>query len=159
LARWKTVKIDALGQNVAQRIEAHEIEIIWREDPSHQIHDKVGWRCVQGPPPHKAIGRGALQRTHGGGARYAPPEFVERGARAIGSCLGPAVRQHGSVHSACRRPGDPGNSEPILFKQTVEHAPGECAMRAAALKGQINQNRITLVAQRHLPPPGLAELG
>ena len=73
---------------------------------------------------------------------HALPVGVERCACARGSTLGPAVREHCGVHGARRRAGDGLDLQPRLLEQPVEHAPGEGAMRAAALQGEVDQQRV-----------------
>jgi hypothetical protein len=70
------------------------------------------------------------------GARDRAPVFVERFA----GTSGPAIRQHGRVHRAGRGSGNAGNLKPWLFKQPVENAPRERAVRASALERQIDQH-------------------
>ena len=43
-------------------------------------------------------------------------------------------------------PGDRLDLDPWLFEQAVEDPPGERAMRAAALQGEVDKNRLALVA-------------
>ena len=55
-----------------------------------------------------------------------------------------AVDQHRGVHRAGGGAGDAVDLEPGLFQQAVEHAPGEGAMRAAALEGEVDEDGIAL---------------
>ena len=56
--------------------------------------------------------------------------------------LGIAVDQHRGIHRARRRAGDAVDLEPRLLEQPVEHAPGEGAVRAAALQREIDEDGI-----------------
>ena len=62
-------------------------------------------------------------------------------ARALGAAFGVTVGQHRGVHGAGRGPGNAVDLEPRLFEQAIEHAPGEGAMRAAALEREIDEKR------------------
>jgi hypothetical protein len=63
-------------------------------------------------------------------------------AAARRPALGPAVGQDCGVHRARRRAGNRDDAQPLFLEQTVEHAPGEGAVRAAALQRQIDRQRI-----------------
>jgi hypothetical protein len=58
-----------------------------------------------------------------------------------------AVDQHGRIHGTRRRAGHALYLEPRLFEQTVEHAPGECAMGTASLQGKINEDWLAFDCQ------------
>ena len=63
-----------------------------------------------------------------------------RGARnsrgrpgASGAAFHEAIDQYRGIHGSRRRARNSVDSKPRFLEQTVEHAPGKCAMRAAAL--------------------------
>ena len=136
------LEIDQLGENLAQRILAHRIEVVGRHQARHQIHRDIDRRGIERPAAEQHVERPALERAEPGGVRDAPPERLERLARAGGPALLMAVDQHRRVHRAGRRAGNAVDLEPGLFEQAVEHAPGERAMRAAALQREIDQDGI-----------------
>ena len=88
--------------------------------------------------PSTHVDGATAQGTHRGGVRDAAPESLECGARAFGAPLGMAIDEHCGVHGAGRGPRDGLDGEGRLLEQPVEHAPGEGAMRAAALKGEVD---------------------
>ena len=71
------------------------------------------------------------------------PVGVERRTRALRAALHEAADEHRRVHGARRCAGNCLDLEPRLLKQSVEHAPGERAMRAPALQGEIDENRVS----------------
>jgi hypothetical protein len=52
------------------------------------------------------------------------------------------VGQDNRIHGAGRRAGYTVDAKPGLLEQTVEHAPGECAMCAAPLERKVDGQRI-----------------
>src|SRR5204862_3751035 len=50
-----------------------------------------------------------------------------------------ALRDHGGVHGAGAGGGDAVDEEAVVRQQSVEHAPGEGAMRAPALQREIDR--------------------
>jgi len=87
------------------------------------IVDDVIWGCVmQAGEQALDIGRTALL-TAGW------PETVP----------GVTVGHHRGIHGAGRGPGYGLDREPRLLEQPVEHPPGEGAVRAAALQGEVDQ--------------------
>ena len=61
------------------------------------------------------------------------------------------IDKHRGIHRARRRAGNAIDSKPRFLKQTIEHAPRECAMRAATLQREIDENWIAI--ERHLGNP------
>ena len=120
----------------------HRVHIIGRHQPAHQVeHDIAGGR-VERPAVHQAVERRALDRAEAGGFRDAAPIGVERLAGARGAILHVAADENGSVHRPRRGAGNGFDLQPGLFEQTVQHAPGERAMGAAALQSQVDQHRL-----------------
>src|SRR5215203_2205844 len=62
------------------------------------------------------------------------PELAQLLAGTLGAALAPAVDEHDGVHRAGAGAGDRLDREPPVLDQLVEHAPGEGAVRAAALQ-------------------------
>ena len=96
---------------------------------------------VERPASHGDIERRALERAEGGGAGDATPEGLERLPRALPPSLGVAGGEHRGVHRAGGGAGDGLDLEPGFLKQAVEHAPGIGAVAAAALQGEVNEQR------------------
>ena len=146
-------EIDALGQDRTDRIEAERIEVIGRKDPRHQVHGEIGGGGIERPAVHQPIDRRALQRAEFRRVRDTPPIGVERRTRALRAALHPAADQNGRIHRAGGCAGNRLDLEPRLLEKSVEHAPGERAMRAAALQGEIDENRVSGRLVCALPQP------
>ncbi len=69
------------------------------------------------------------------------PESIERLARALCPAGGVALRQHHGVQGAGTGAAEPFDDDALILEQPVEHAPGERAMRAAALQREIDAAR------------------
>ena len=63
---------------------------------------------------------------------------ASRVARLVGPAAGEPVGEHDRIDRACRGAGNALDLEPAIVEQLVEHAPGEGAVRAAALQRQID---------------------
>ncbi len=59
-------------------------------------------------------------------------------ARALAAAVGQAIGQHGGVHRAGAGRADALDGDALVLEQAVEHAPGEGAVRAAALQRQVD---------------------
>ena len=128
-----------------KRILAHRIQVVGRHQARHEIHRDIDRRGIERPAAENHVERPALERAEAGGVRDAPPEGLERLARAGRPALLMAVDQHRGVHRARGCPGDAVDLEPGLFQQTIEHAPGERAMRAAALQREIDEDGLRAI--------------
>ena len=147
------LEIDQLGKDLAQRILAHRIDVIGRHQARHEIHRDIHGRRIERPAPEQHVERPALERTEAGGVRDAAPERPKRLTRAGSPAQLMAIDQHRGVHRAGGGAGDAVDRKPRLLEQTVEHAPGEGAVRPAALEGEIDQDglaRHRLGFGRHL---------
>jgi hypothetical protein len=141
------VEIDDLGQDVAQGIGAARTEVVGREHPRHHIHGDEHGRIVERPAAQQNVQRTAPERAEHRRLRYPAPEILQRGARPRGAVGGKAVDQHRGVHRARRCARDAVDAQPGFLEQAVEHAPGESAVRAAALQREVHQNGSA--ARRH----------
>ncbi len=72
---------------------------------------------------------------------------LQLGARGRTAVLGEAGGERHGIDGAGAGGADPGDVERLVLEQAVEHAPGEGAVRAAALERQIEA----------LPPPEHAQ--
>src|SRR5262249_429546 len=70
------------------------------------------------------------------------PEFREALARLRWPAAGEAVGQHHGVHGSGGCSGNSADREPPVLEQIIEHAPGERAVRAAALQREIDALRV-----------------
>jgi hypothetical protein len=77
--------------------------------------------------------------------RDAAPEVLKCCLGALRASCRVTMRQHGGIHGAGRSAGDTLDPQPRLVEQPVQHAPCECAMRAAALQREVYQNGIAVI--------------
>src|SRR6185437_7838645 len=99
-------------------------------------------RFVEVPRAHRALIPAAMHRREPAELGEPAPEMVELGARALGAALEVALRQHRGVDGASAGAADALDAELPVLEQAVEHAPGEGAMRAAALERQVDGARL-----------------
>ena len=66
---------------------------------------------------------------------------IAAGLSPLGLRLRPAVGQRHGVDGARAGAADPGGPQPAVHQQGVQHAPGEGAVRAAALQRKVNDFR------------------
>ena len=109
----------------------------------------IGGRVVERPAARSSCrsdcaGSGLNSAAAGDPAPEAPPAHSRAPWRR--PCI--AVGQHRGVHGTGRGAGDAVDPQPWLFEQPVEHAPGEGAVRAAALQREVDQPWRPLVAGR-----------
>ena len=128
-------------EDPGQRIGHADGEVVGREDARHHVEGDVGGRVVERPAAEQPVERAALQRAEGGGLGDLAPERFEFLARSLVARPGMAVGHHGGVHGAGRRARYGFDGEPALLEQAVQHAPGEGAVRAATLQGQVDELR------------------
>ena len=108
---------------------------------------------VERPAAEQHIQRRAPQRAEQSHPGHATPEALKRAEGALGPAYGMTIGQHRPVHGAGRGAGDAVDPQPWLLEQPIQHAPGERAMRAAALQRQIHQNRIACHAGLEVASP------
>ncbi len=89
---------------------------------------------VKRPTAHEHVHRPTLERAEPGGLRHLAPKSLQGGARALdAAAVSIAMRKNRGIHGAGRCPGNAVDPQPGLFEHAVQYAPGECAVRAAAL--------------------------
>ena len=137
---FQPLEIDEIGQNLAQWILSHRVQLIGRKQARHEIHGHVNRRRVQGPAAQNHIERPTLERAEASSIRDAAPKFLKGLPRARGPTFDIAVGEHRGVHRAGRRAGNTVDFKPGLFEQTIENAPGERPMRASALQRKIDKH-------------------
>ena len=93
-------EVDAVGEDVAQRIGAMRIEVVGREDARHQVEREEHWGGVERPAPEHDVERRAPEGAEQGSLRDAPPELLERRLGAVRAAGGVAADEHGGVHRA-----------------------------------------------------------
>ena len=124
-------------QQLAEGIQAQRIEVIGREQRG-DLSQRIGAADARQPwVQTQKIGHAGL----GHGFPYRP----QLGASARPTVLYQSGSQRHGVDGAGAGGADPRDVERLVFEQTIEHAPGEGAMRATALERQIE----TLLPPEH----------
>lgn len=94
---------------------------------------------IERPASQQHVERAAPERAVDGGIGHASPEGFERAARAFGAVLLIAAHQHRGVHCTGGSAGNAFYLQSRLFQQTIEDAPCEGAVRAAALQCEVDK--------------------
>ena len=155
LGRAHRAVVEHLLDDGAQRVEVAGIELVGREhagdgvggdDAGRELeHSRgEGGRRRDGAQP---VDRGVGERAVETGD--AEPEGFQPFAGAVVAAEHPAVLERRGVHRAGGGGGDAFDLDAVLFEQAVERAPGEGAVRAAALQRQ----RHRLLGLRAGEPP------
>jgi hypothetical protein len=80
-----------------------------------------------------------LQRRQRTAHARRAPELGETLLRLLRSAARESVREQNRIHRPRRGAGNSFELQPPVGEKMIEHAPGEGAMRAAALKREIDQ--------------------
>ena len=130
-------EIDEALDQALERIDVERIEIVGRPvarqraEPRHR-------RALPRHEREQPLDRFALQlRQRAAEARRAP-EIGEPLPRLLRPAAREPVGEHHRVHGAGGGAGDAVDGDPPVGQQLVEHAPGEGAMRPAALEGEVD---------------------
>ena len=144
VGRAQALEIHLRGQDLAQGIVVQRVRRVGAgpERPAPELHDGI----VRPELEHAAQGL-ALRGPEVAVEADLAPEPLEGPARALGTVLQPAIHHHDRVHGARARPRDRLEAEAPILDQRVEDAPGEGAMRTAALEGQ--RHRLLRARPRH----------
>jgi hypothetical protein len=70
----------------------------------------------------------------GGSRRGAAPQRFEQPLGLSRAACREALDEHRAIQRAGARPSDDGDAQPLFLKQPIQHAPGKCAERTAALQ-------------------------
>src|SRR5581483_11575717 len=90
------------------------------------------------PVAEHAIHDPALDRAQAAVERNRAPEFLHCLARALAAAFVVTARERDRIHRTRARASNAFKRETLVFQEPVEHAPGEGAVRAAALQGQVD---------------------
>ena len=93
-------EVDAVGEDVAQRIGAMRIEVIGREDARHQVEREEHWGGVERPAPEHDVEGCAPKGAEQGSLRDAPPKLFEGRLGAVRAACGVAADEDRRVHGA-----------------------------------------------------------
>ena len=120
-------EVDLLGQDVAQRVNAERVELIGRDDVRRQGQGGAGGG-------HRGLA------AHGGERHLLADALPEPAETPAGASSRPPTARPSAKTTAFTAPAlvplTASKESVFFFEQTVEHAPGEGAERAAALQGQ-----------------------
>ena len=140
------VEIDHLFDDVAQRIIVERVEIIGRGEAPQRLKPAVGYAVVEAPVAGHLRPHRPADRTGPPGVGHRLPEISEPGAGALRPVLIHALRRDDRVHRPGGGAGNRFDPDPVVLEQLVQHAPGEGAMTAAALKREVNRFDVTIAA-------------
>ncbi len=132
------VEIDEALDQILQRIDVERIDVVGREIARNRVEPGLHGRAFerrerQQPFHHGALSAGRLPR-----ARCRPPKIGKPFLRLFASAAGETVGQHHGVDGSRRGAGNALDDKPLVAQKLFEHAPGEGAMRAAALQREID---------------------
>ncbi len=135
-SRAQAFEIHLFFQQVAQRVDLHRIELGRRPHAAHEVEHHEGGIVVDRPavadsrnPAHDAAG-------HAGKIGDAAPEPLQPVDRALAPAFEKSIGEHHGVHGAGAGAADPVDIDVRIAHQPVHDAPGEGAMRPAALQRQ-----------------------
>jgi hypothetical protein len=134
----QALEIDDFQQHVAQRVLVERVELVGREEPRHRVEPQPQRRMVHVARAGRAIEPRGLQRRERRRLADPGPERPQRLAGALVAADRQAVGEHRGVHRAGARTDDALDGDTVFLEQPVEHPPGESAMRAAALEGEVD---------------------
>ena len=132
------VEIDKALDQAFERIDVERIEIVRREHARHGVDHEADRRGFHRHQRQHAVEHRALRARQVAADRGRAPEFGEPLARLFAAAARKTVGEHHRVHGAGGRAGHARDMDAAVFQQMIDHAPGEGAMRAAALKRQID---------------------
>ena len=124
----QALEVDLLGEHLAQRVQAERVELVRREQ-LRPVHEQACRRHQTGPP--RVADR---EQVEGHALADRRPEAFERGTRAVGPTVQQALGERDRVHRTGAGAADRRDGQAVSFEQVVEHAPGEGAVRTAALQ-------------------------
>ena len=129
------LEVDEALDHVLERIDVERVEVIRRQ---HARHARRTSRPSRGTNGNRRSTTAALQVGQVAVDAHRAPEIGEPLARLVGSAAGEPVGQHDRVDRSRRSAGNTLDLETAVVEQLVEDAPGEGAVRAAALQREID---------------------
>jgi len=129
------LEVDESRQQIAQRVELARVDLCGRE-VARPTHEQLACR--------RELDRIACSLDHDGGRhQFADlgPEAGQGFTRACAPALEPAIRQDDGVHRAGTAAAQAFELHAFIVEQSIEHAPGECAMGATPLQRQVQATR------------------
>ena len=144
------VEIDEAVDQVAQRIDVQRIEIVGREIARHRLEPALHRRSRKRQQREQPVGDRALHWRQVAARAGRAPERGEPLARLLRAAAREPVGDHHGVDGAGRCAGNAGDLQPAVGEQMIGDAPGERAVRAAALQREVD---LLLAALRPLARP------
>ena len=132
------IEVDKSSDQILQRIDVERIEIVGGEISRERLHPQAYRRILDRPERKQPVYGAALKVREISGKASRLPEIGEPLARLVGAAARETVGQHDRIDGTGRCAGNAFDRQPAVFEQMVEHTPGECAERAAALQGEID---------------------
>ena len=144
------IEVDLSLEQTLQRVDAERIDLVGRHPRADHVEPQVG--PGQRHASHEAAHGADLVPE----AAQGPPRRLA-GLPVVGAVRQgrhQAVRQRHRVHGTGAGAAQAVEPEAAVFQQGVEHAPGEGAVRAAALQGQVQGALRPRAARRLRSAPG-----
>src|SRR6516162_1428858 len=117
------------------------------------VHQNVCRRSVQAPIPHEDIEDGSADRAVPGGGARGCPESLQAFASLGGAAARHTVGERHRVHRAGAGAADGLDANSLVLQELVERTPGESAVGAAALQGELDR-LLSLTFHPTSPDPG-----
>ena len=122
-------EVDVRLEQFAEGIEIQRIEVVGREQTRH-LGDRIGFADAREP------GIVAQEIGHAG-LCHRLPHGPELGARTGAAAFDEPRRNRHGVYRPGAGAADPADVDRLLLEQAIEHAPGEGAVRPAALQREV----------------------
>ncbi len=128
------LEVDEALDQVLERIDVERIEIVGRQQPRHRAEPQALARNERKQP----LDHAALQIGQVAVDAHRAPEIGEPRPRLVRPPAIEPVGEHDGIDRAGRGAGNALDLEAAVVEQLIEHAPGEGAMRAAALQREVD---------------------
>src|SRR5262245_19078997 len=138
LGRPDRLEIDKTADQILQWIDVERVEVVRRQITGHRLHPQADWRVFDRPERKQPVDGAALKVGQVACEAGCAPETCETLARFFRSTASETVGQNDGVDRAGRRAGNSLDCQSAIIEEVIEHAPGECAERAASLQCQVD---------------------
>ena len=129
------LEVDETLDQLLERVDVERVEIVGREHARHGAEPQPFARHEREQPLDDV----ALQVSEMAVDAHRAPEIGEPLARLFRPAAGEPVGEHDRIHRSRRRAGHAFDLDAAVLEQLVEHPPGESAMGAASLQGEIDR--------------------
>ena len=131
-------EVDETLDQILQRIDVERVHVVGRQIFRPGVEPVESRRILVWQKREQPVGHRALQRRQVAADARRAPEVGEPLACFVGSAALQAVGEHHGVDRAGRGAGNALDGKPPVLEQMIEHAPGEGAVRAAALQREVD---------------------